>query len=80
MKHDKKNENVKRHDLIKRDDVESNIIRKIIDLDFFLNEISRTIYNAERTNDIFLQICLKKNFWNKITMIRMLIISNTKKC
>ncbi len=34
MKHDKKNENVKRHDSIKRDDVESNIIRKKIDLDF----------------------------------------------
>jgi hypothetical protein len=35
MKHDKKNENVERHDSIKRDDVESNIIRKKIDLDFF---------------------------------------------
>jgi hypothetical protein len=53
MKHDKENENVERHDLIKRDDVESNIIRKKIDFDFFLNEISRTIYCVERTNDIF---------------------------
>jgi hypothetical protein len=35
MKHNKKNENVERHDSIKRDDVESNIIRKKIDLDFF---------------------------------------------
>jgi hypothetical protein len=35
MKHDKKNENVERHDSIKRDDVESNIIRKKVDLDFF---------------------------------------------
>ncbi len=35
MKHDKKNENVERHDSIKRDDVESNIIRKKIDFDFF---------------------------------------------
>jgi hypothetical protein len=35
MKHDKKNKNVERHDLIKCDDVESNIIRKKIDLDFF---------------------------------------------
>jgi hypothetical protein len=35
MKHDKENENVERHDSIKRDDVESNIIRKKIDLDFF---------------------------------------------
>jgi hypothetical protein len=34
MKHDKKNENVKRHDSIKRDDVESNIIRKKVDFDF----------------------------------------------
>jgi hypothetical protein len=34
MKHNKKNENVKRHDLIKCDDVKSNIIRKKIDLDF----------------------------------------------
>ncbi len=34
MKHDKKNENVERHDSIKRDDVESNIIRKKVDLDF----------------------------------------------
>ncbi len=34
MKHDKKNENVERHDSIKNDDVESNIIRKKIDLDF----------------------------------------------
>jgi hypothetical protein len=35
MKHDKKNENIERHDSIKRNDVESNIIRKKIDLDFF---------------------------------------------
>jgi hypothetical protein len=35
MKHDKENENVERHDSIKRDDVESNIIRKKVDLDFF---------------------------------------------
>jgi hypothetical protein len=35
MKHDKENESVERHDSIKRDDVESNIIRKKIDLDFF---------------------------------------------
>jgi C4-dicarboxylate-specific signal transduction histidine kinase len=35
MKHDKKNENVERHDSIKNDDVESNIIRKKVDLDFF---------------------------------------------
>jgi hypothetical protein len=35
MKHDKENESVERHDLIKDDDVESNIIRKKIDLDFF---------------------------------------------
>ncbi len=34
MKHDKKNESVERHDSIKRDDVESNITRKKIDLDF----------------------------------------------
>jgi hypothetical protein len=34
MKHDKENENVERHDSIKRDDVESNIIRKKIDFDF----------------------------------------------
>jgi hypothetical protein len=34
MKHDKENENVERHDLIKRDDVESNIIRKKVDFDF----------------------------------------------
>jgi hypothetical protein len=34
MKHDKKNENVKRHDSIKRNDVESNIIRKKDDFDF----------------------------------------------
>jgi hypothetical protein len=35
MKHDKENESVERHDSIKRDDVESNITRKKIDLDFF---------------------------------------------
>ncbi len=35
MKHDKKNKNVERDDSIKRDDVESNIIRKKVDLDFF---------------------------------------------
>ncbi len=35
MKHDKKNENVERHDSIKRNDVESNIIRKKVDFDFF---------------------------------------------
>jgi hypothetical protein len=35
MKHDKENENVERHDLIKRDDVESNITRKKVDFDFF---------------------------------------------
>jgi hypothetical protein len=35
MKHDKENENVERHDSIKRDDVESNITRKKVDLDFF---------------------------------------------
>jgi hypothetical protein len=29
---------------------------------FFLNEISRTIYCAEKTNDIFFQICSKKTF------------------
>jgi hypothetical protein len=34
MKHDKENENVERHDSIKRDDVESNITRKKVDLDF----------------------------------------------
>jgi hypothetical protein len=34
MKHDKKNENVERHDSIKRDNVKSNIIRKKIDFDF----------------------------------------------
>jgi hypothetical protein len=34
MKHDKKNENVECYDSIKRDDVESNIIRKKIDFDF----------------------------------------------
>ncbi len=33
MKHDKENESVERHDSIKRDDVESNIIRKKVDLD-----------------------------------------------
>jgi hypothetical protein len=35
MKHDKENENIERHDLIKCDDVESNITRKKIDFDFF---------------------------------------------
>ncbi len=35
MKHDKKNENIERHDSIKRNDVKSNIIRKKIDFDFF---------------------------------------------
>jgi hypothetical protein len=35
MKHDKENENVERHDSIKRNDVESNIIRKKVDFDFF---------------------------------------------
>jgi carbon starvation protein CstA len=35
MKHDKKNENVERHDSIKRDNVKSNIIRKKVDFDFF---------------------------------------------
>jgi hypothetical protein len=35
MKHDKENENVERHNSIKRDDVESNIIRKKVDFDFF---------------------------------------------
>jgi hypothetical protein len=35
MKHNKENENVERHDSIKRDDVESNIIRKKVDFDFF---------------------------------------------
>jgi hypothetical protein len=44
-----------------------------------LNEISRTIYCAERINDTFFQNFLKENFWNKIIMIRTLIISNTKK-
>jgi hypothetical protein len=34
MKHDKENESVERHDSIKRDDVESNIIRKKVNLDF----------------------------------------------
>jgi hypothetical protein len=34
MKHDKENENVERHDSIKNDNVESNIIRKKIDFDF----------------------------------------------
>jgi hypothetical protein len=35
MKHDKENESVERHDLIKNDNVESSIIRKKVDLDFF---------------------------------------------
>jgi hypothetical protein len=34
IKHDKENENVERHNSIKRDDVESNIIRKKVDFDF----------------------------------------------
>jgi hypothetical protein len=34
MKHDKKNESVERHNSIKDDDVESNIIRKKVDFDF----------------------------------------------
>jgi hypothetical protein len=34
MKHDKKNENIARHDSIKDDNVESNIIRKKVDFDF----------------------------------------------
>jgi hypothetical protein len=42
------------------------------------NETSRTIYCAERTNDIFFQNFSKKNFWNKIMMTRTLIISSTK--
>ncbi len=52
--------------------------RKLIST-FLLNEISRTIYCAEKTNNIFFQVYLKKNFWSRITMIRMLIISNMKK-
>jgi hypothetical protein len=43
-----------------------------------LNETSRTIYCAEKTNDTFFQNFSKKNFWNKIMMIRTLIISSTK--
>jgi hypothetical protein len=35
MKHDKKNESVERHDSIKRDDAELNIICKKVDFDFF---------------------------------------------
>jgi hypothetical protein len=42
------------------------------------NEISRTIYCAEKTNDTFFQNFSKENFWNKIMMIRTLIISSTK--
>jgi hypothetical protein len=42
------------------------------------NEISRTIYYAERTNDTFFQNFSKENLWNKIMMIRTLITSNTK--
>jgi hypothetical protein len=42
------------------------------------NEISKTIYCAERTSDTFFQSFSEKNFWSKITMIRTLIISNTK--
>jgi hypothetical protein len=43
------------------------------------NEISRTIYCVERKSDTFFQNFLKENFWNKIMMIRTLIILNTKK-
>jgi hypothetical protein len=42
------------------------------------NETSKTIYCAEKTNDTFFRNFSKKNFWNKIMMIRTLIISSTK--
>jgi hypothetical protein len=61
MKHDKKNENIKRHDSIKRDDVESNIIRKKIDLDFsFKWNIENDLLRWKNTWYIFLNLLKKK--------------------
>jgi hypothetical protein len=62
MKHDKKNENAKRFNSKKNDDVVSNNNRENVDLDLSFNETSRTIYCAEKTNDTFFQNFSKENF------------------
>jgi hypothetical protein len=66
MKHDKENENVERHDSIKRDDVESNIIRKKVDLDFFFkwnieNDLLRWKNKWYIFSNLFKRKLLKQN-------------------
>jgi hypothetical protein len=66
MKHDKKNESVERHDSIKRDDVESNIIRKKIDFDFSFkwnieNDLLRWKNKWYVFSDLFKRELLKQN-------------------
>jgi hypothetical protein len=61
MKHDKKNENVERHDSIKCDDVESNIIRKKVDFDFFFKwNIENDLLRWENKWYIFSNFLKKK--------------------
>jgi hypothetical protein len=66
MKHDKKNENVERHNSIKRDDVESNITRKKVDLDCSFkwnieNDLLRWENKWYILSDLFRKELLKQN-------------------
>jgi hypothetical protein len=66
MKHNKKNESVERHDQIKRDDVELNIIRKKVDLDFFFkwnieNDLLRWENKWYVFSNLFKRELLKQN-------------------
>ncbi len=79
MKHDKENESAKRLDSKKNDDVVSNNNRANVDFDSsFKWNIENDLLRCKK-NDTFFKNFSKKNFWNKITMIRTLIISNMKK-
>jgi hypothetical protein len=61
IKHDKENENVERYNSIKRDDVELNIIRKKIDLDFFFEwNIENDLLRWENKWYIFSDLLKKK--------------------
>jgi hypothetical protein len=78
MKHDKENENAKRFNSKKDDDVVSNNNRKNVDLDsLFKWNIENNLLRWKNKWHIF-QSFLKKNFWSKIVMICTLIISSTK--
>jgi carbon starvation protein CstA len=80
MKYDKKNENAKRFNSKKKMTTSCRIVIARMSISIRRsNEISRTIYCAERTNDTFFQSFSKENFWNKIMTIRTLIISSMRK-